>query len=79
MSPAIKMNRIVKSLVEQDEELEAELLSAEMGMTLKQMLAGEVPQVKPEEADLPTQVVPMFGEGGGGGGTRPRPIETEGE
>lgn len=76
LSPAIKMNRIVKSLVEQGEDLEAELLSAEMGMTLKQMLAGEVAQMpKPEEEDLPTQVVPMLG----GRATMPKPPEEEAE
>lgn len=77
LSPGIKMNRIVKSLAGQGEDLEAEILSAEMGMTLKQMLAGEVAQMpKPEEEDLPTQVVPMFG---GGGATKPQPPPVEEE
>lgn len=77
ISPGIKINRIVKSLAEQGEDLEAEILSAEMGVSLKQMLAGEVGQVpKPEEEDLPTQVVPMFG---GGKETMPKPPEEEAE
>ena len=76
LSPAVKMNRIVNSLIEQGEDLEAEILSAEMGMTIKQVLSGEVSQMpKPEDADLPTQVTPMFG--GQGGATKPRPIEME--
>ena len=75
LSPAVKMNRIVNSLIEQGEDLEAEILSAEMGMTIKQVLSGEVSQMpKPEDADLPTQVTPMFG---GQGATKPRPIEME--
>ncbi len=76
LSPAVKMNRIVNSLIEQGEDLEAEILSAEMGMTIQQVLSGEVSQMpKPEDADLPTQVTPMFG--GQGGATKPRPIEME--
>ena len=68
LSPAIKMNRTIKGLLEmakrgdKDAEFEAELMSAEMGMNLKQLLAGEVgQQPKPEEAEKPKPMVPMFG------------------
>jgi len=48
ISPAIKMNRTILSLLEMAKrgdkhaEFEAELLSAEMGVNIKQMLAGDV-------------------------------------
>ena len=78
LSPAVKMNRIIKSLLDlnrEDATLEAELMSAEMGVNLEQMLRGEVGQeVKPKEEKEPTQVVPMFG---GGGATRPQPPPAE--
>ncbi len=76
ISPVIKINRIIKDLVDMDEDFEAELLSAEMGVNLKRMLAGEVEQQpKPEKEDEPTQVLSLFG--GGGGGT-PRTTPEEG-
>ena len=79
LSPAVKMNRIIKSLLDlnrEDATLEAELMSAEMGVNLEQMLRGEVGQeVKPEREKEPTQVVPMFG--GGEGAKRPQPPPTE--
>ena len=65
ISPAIKINRIVQDLIEMDEEFEAELLSAEMGVNLQQMLAGEVPAQKPQKEDQPTQVLSLFGGAGG--------------
>lgn len=73
LSPAIKMNRTIMSLLEMAKrgdkhaEFEAELMSAEMGMSVKQMLAGDVSQIpKPEEEEKPQPLVPMFGGGKGG-------------
>ena len=67
LSPAIKINRIIKDLVDMGEDFEAELLSAEMGINLKRMLAGDIgQQPKPEKKDEPTQVLSLFGGGGGG-------------
>lgn len=72
LSPAIKMNRTIMSLLEMAKrgdkhaEFEAEMLSAEMGVNLKQMLAGDTKQIpRPEEAEKPQPVVPLFGKGGG--------------
>ena len=77
LSPAIKINRTINSLLDEDDEdatFEAELLSAEMGMTLKQMQAGDVKQLpKPEKAQEPKQVAPMFGQGGATGGLQKPP------
>ena len=84
ISPAIRINRIIRDLLEMAErgdkhaEFEAELLSAEMGVNLKQMLAGEVmQQPKPERTQEPKQVLSLFG--GGGAARRPRTIPEEEE
>ena len=75
LSPAIKINRTVKALIEMEEDFEAELLSAEMGVNLKQMLAGDMSQkIKPEPEEQPKQVVPLLGQGGV---RRPTPKEEE--
>ena len=73
LSPAVKINRTIRTLAkmgeegDKDAEFEAELLSAEMGVNLKRMLAGEVEQQpKPEKKDEPTQVLSLFGGAGGG-------------
>ena len=49
VSPAVLRHRIILSLIDQGEELEAEMMTAELGMTLKQVLTGEVPKL-PEPA-----------------------------
>ena len=77
ISPAIKINRIVKDLLEMGEDFEAELLSAEMGVNLQQMLAGEVPTQKLEKVDEPTQVLSLFGGASQGGGRPPAPKEAD--
>ena len=77
LSPAIKINRTIKALTEMDEGFEAELMSAEMGVSLEQMLAGETTQQKPEKTDDPTQVLSLFGGAGGGGGRQPAPSQQE--
>lgn len=75
LSPAIKINRTIEALVDLGKSFEAELMSAEMGVNLEQMLRGEVAQeVKPTKEKEPTQVAPMFG---GGGATRPQPPPEE--
>ncbi len=82
LSPAVKINRTINSLLEQDDEdanFEAELLSAEMGMTLKMQQAGDVEQLpKPQKPEESKQIVPTFGQGGGMGKARkPTPTEEE--
>ena len=77
LSPAIRMRRLLESLVEDGRDEEAELLSAEMGVTLQQMMAGEMVSPKPEPEQEPKQVLSLFG---GGGGRRPEtPVEERGE
>jgi len=82
LSPAIKMNRTIVALIEMAKRgdkqagLEAEIMSAEMGVNLKQMLAGEVgQQPKPEEAEKAEPLVPLFS---GGGGSARRAAELKG-
>ena len=72
LSPAIKINRTIWTLLEMAKrgdkhaEFEAELLSAEMGINLKQMLSGNAQQaVKPEESQKPQTFMPLFSKGGG--------------
>ena len=87
ISPAIKMDRTIKGLLEMAKRgdknagFEAELMSAEMGMNLKQMLAGTAgQQPKPEEAEKPMPLVPLFGKGGSTSPARKaEPRESEGE
>ncbi len=61
LSPVIRMNRTIRALVDRDTEeslLEAEIMSAEMGVTLQAALAGETAQQpKPIPPDEPTQVI----------------------
>ena len=73
LSPSVKMNRTIKSLMElskkgdKDAAFEAELLSTEMGVSLKSMLAGDVTQLpKPGGPEKPEQLLPMFGKAGTG-------------
>lgn len=68
LSPAIKINRTIRALTEmakrgdKSAELEAEILSNEMGVSLKQMLAGNVSQLPtPEKEQKPQPLAPMFG------------------
>ena len=77
LSPVIARVRVIESLIEQDEEFEAELMAAELGMSLEQIMKGELPtQAKgeetAEEAKPPEAMLPMFGgEGGMAGGGQP--------
>ncbi len=72
LSPAIKMRRDIKALLElaargdKDAEAEAKLMADEMGVTVEQMLSGIAPKPKPEEAEKPQPLVPLFGGKGGG-------------
>lgn len=66
MSRGVKINRIINDLMEmakrgdKNAEFEAELLSAEMGINLKQMLAGEVSPLPKEDEPTQTSVLPIF-------------------
>jgi len=71
LSPAIKMRRDIKALLEmadrgdKDAEAEAKLLADALGVTIEQMLSGRAEQLpKPEEAEKPQPLVPLFGKGG---------------
>lgn len=73
ISPIVKMNRTIRALIEmakrgdKEAELEAEMLSAEMGVTLDSILKGDSSMIpKPEKPQQPQPMVPMFGKGGGG-------------
>ncbi len=62
LSPAIRINRTIMALVEMGEDFEAELLSAEMGVNLEQMLRGEI-TVGTEEPAKPQASIPGLAEG----------------
>jgi len=73
LSPAIKIRRTIKDLIEMDEDAEAKLLLSELGVSLKQMLAGDISQMpQPEPEEKPKQVVPLLGGGGGAGRGQPK-------
>jgi len=64
LSPAIKMRRTIETLIEMEEDEEAQLMSDEMGINLEQMLSGNLQQQpKPEEPQKPQPMMPMFGGG----------------
>ncbi len=76
LSPAVQRTRIIKALAEHggdDEQFEAELMSAEMGMDVKRVMAGELPEM-PEEPITKgggaAPVVPLLGKGGQKGGAK---------
>jgi len=79
--PPIKMHRDIRALTEMAERgdkyagLEAEIASRYMGVTLKQLLGGEMTPPAPEKEDEPTQVLSLFG--GQGGGRQPAVPEEE--
>lgn len=75
LSPSIKIYRVLDSLIKEDREYEAKLMAAELGVNLKQMMAGEMEPPKPEPEQEPKQVLSLFG---GGGGRQPAtPVEEE--
>lgn len=78
LSVAVKIYRGICSLkgVSPNPDFEAELLAAELGVNVDQMLAGDISQQpKPEKAEKPTQMVSLFG--GGAGRVSPEPEEEE--
>ncbi len=68
--PAVQMNRDIRNTIKLAEkgvegaEIEAEIASAAMGVTVQQMLAGDI-ELKPEEGQEPKQVVPLLGQAQG--------------
>jgi len=71
VSPTILQTRIIKALIEEDTEdsqYEAELMSAEMGISVEQIMAGELPKA-PETPATPKEpmagILPLLGKGGG--------------
>ncbi|KKN75009.1 hypothetical protein LCGC14_0385110 [marine sediment metagenome] len=67
MFPMVKANRNIRDVLKLAEdgvegaELDAEIASAAMGKSLEQVLAGEVEPPKPEEDQVPKQVIPLLG------------------
>ena len=62
LSPAIKMRRTAKALIEMDEDEEAKLLADEAQVNLDMLLAGDISQQpKPEKKEEPKQVLSLFG------------------
>jgi len=75
--PAVKMRRDINALLEmasrgdKNAEAEAMLMLDVLGVTLEQLLSGGTEQQpKPETAQKPKQMVPMFGGSGGGSGRK---------
>jgi len=73
--PAVEARRVLESLIEDGRNEEAELASAQMGVELQQIMAGEMATPKPEQEQEPKQVLSLFG--GGAGGREPKPTEEE--
>ncbi len=68
MSPAVAKYDVVKALFDGGETVKANLMALEMGLTLDELLGGQLPQQEEvEEEQPPKQLLPMFGGQGGGG------------
>lgn len=71
LSPVVKMHRTIRTLVEMAKrgdkyaEFEAELLSTQMGVSLKQILAGKLEQPQVAKEQEPEPLVSLFGQAGG--------------
>ncbi len=72
LNPRVEQRRIIKDLIEMGEDEEAKLMLDDLGISLKQLLAGETSMPKPEKEDEPTQVLSLFG---GAGTQRAKPEE----
>jgi len=92
LSPAIKMRRDIKALLElaergdKDAEAEAKLMADSLNVTVEQILSGKTEELpKPEEGKKPQPLVPLFSKGGGVSSAKraselqAEPRETEGE
>ena len=78
LSPAIKMRRTAKALIEMEEDEEAKLLADEAQVNLEMLLAGDISQQpKPEKKEEPKQVLSLFG--GAAGRVSPEVPEEEKE
>jgi len=70
--PTIRKYRIIKALAEEaekgddDADIEAQMAAAELGITLDQVLAGNIPQSEPMGEVKPSQPVNIFDAGAGG-------------
>ena len=63
--PSVKADRVIKALLDDGKDYEAELASAEMGIDLQARLRGEIPKGR-EAPKEPTQVQPTMPELGVG-------------
>ena len=74
--PTVQMNRDIRNTIKLAEdgvegaELDAEIASATMGKTIEQVLSGDVEVPKPEDEQVPKQVIPLLG--GNQGTPQPR-------
>lgn len=81
--PSVKQYRVIKALVEEgergdeDAELEAEMAAAEMGLTLKQILSGEVQPTEPQEETKKPQELPLVPLLGASGRVGQSPVQQE--
>lgn len=74
MSPAVAMYDVIKALFARGEKVKANIMAEEMGMTLDQVIQGQVVQPGqsvPEEK--PKQLMPLFR--GTGGGAEPATVK----
>ena len=60
----VRRRRIIESLIKQGNDVEAELMSAELGLTAKQMIAGQMPQMPQEKRPRPESLLPLMAQGG---------------
>lgn len=81
MSPAVAMYDVIKGLIDNGEEIKAKIMLKELGMTLDQLLKGNIPQKEnPLRAgNPPTQLMPLFRGTGSTGPGKPAGSNLAGE
>lgn len=76
MVPSLALYKMAKAKLEVDEEIEAQLIANQLGITLEQLRTGKFePEEKPREEVPPKPLMPLMGGGRGGRARQPEAAE----
>ena len=79
MSPGIAKYKSARALADQGEEVQAQIMAAEMGLSLDEVMSGKLAEKEePPELQEPKQIMPLFAGRAGGPG-KAAAAEGEGE
>jgi len=80
MSQSVAKFKVIQGLIERNQIIEANLMAAELGLTIDQIMSGGLVEEKPIEKKPAKQLMPMFaGRIGAGGRQEPGIGEAESE